>query len=286
MTNFDRSRELATHEKLILQAIYDEGLQGRRVTWRQLLTRHNKEIPIGFDPKKMDPRLVDVARVVLQLEGLAMIEGWDITLAKSHKILYALKELVLSDDRLTEIDTQLLLDKVGMSRPELGMYLDPLWKYKFWGSHSYPEPHSTEISKLDIGSSESFFDEIYQYNSMEELFRRAEEKRREELQEDMTGFESDGMAMQSNREAAYDQLCAVLDELKEQYQGTLAQIQVLNKEIEEIKELYFKLNNKNFWQTVRGKLGDELLHKLFEKETIALLCRGVTTGIALLQNHS
>ena len=71
-------------------------------------------------------------------------------------------------------------------------------------------------------------------------------------------------------------MCSRMDEIKEYLEKAGVEREILFEEMEELKELYTKLNKKNWKQLVLGKLGGLALGKFVENDTINFIYEKLT----------
>lgn len=76
----------------------------------------------------------------------------------------------------------------------------------------------------------------------------------------------------------YETMAAKIDEVIEHLKKAGVEREILFEEMQELKELYLKLNKKNWKQIVLGKVADLALSKLIEKETFTFVYEQLTGG--------
>jgi hypothetical protein len=267
---------LKEYDRTFLQAIYDRYLQGKKFDTREIMSGLFARLPAGFNPAHLYKELVDPLGPKLRLLGIISLQGNIDCLRKCHDIIIAIQEMVIADSSLKTIDTYRLPDKVGLPLPEISMYLECINEYgRFWGSASF-EQNSPAIITLDISREEQIFLEYFQYTTMETLIERHMVTMAMENESDITSFKTDDADTIFERKSQYVSVCGKLDELLARFEGSEKAREALGNELKELKDLYFKVNKKNWKQAVKGKLLDLALAKLIENDTLSLLYHAIT----------
>jgi hypothetical protein len=251
----------------VLEAMFVEIIRGKRPDLREICIRLYESLPEGFDPMKINNWLIDPHREVILLEGIFALQGNVRVLEKCDLVILEIRKRLVKDYTLKHIELASLASNLKMTPGELSLYLELIREIDgFWNGASY-EQDSLIIKSIDISSERSTFFKYVTYRKIEGLvLKRLKDRALNGIE--ASGFFDDEPNIIYEREHHYAEMIQKMDEILDAFSDNKRQQEILTREFNDLKNLYFKLNKRSFLQLIKGKMLDIGLSKLFENDTL------------------
>jgi hypothetical protein len=166
-------------QKKWLESLYKKISSREDVTYRTLRAELSKHVAENFDPNLIDDRLALYKGTELTILGVEYLHPEKKILEKTDQVIIAIKELLLENPTLEDVELEQIHNKTGIDKKELDQIL--LYIVRFYEpSFSNGSSGNAEFRcrSLRVGD-EINFDNYLKYKSLDDVIA-AQMKRREE----------------------------------------------------------------------------------------------------------
>jgi hypothetical protein len=228
--------------RLVLTELHSLYLKGCRISYKEIRVSLEGRIPLSLNIKQMAPDLIEPNGERMTLLGLIALEGSLKPLDKCDEIILYIRKLFLNNPQLADVDiSSIALHTTIKNEAEVSMYLNLIKRYgNFWYNARF-EADNMKMKSIGLSSAEAIFDQYMAFTDIRTLILESLNMPKTNV-EDLTGFAADYPDIISERLEQYPVICSKMDELLSEVKLSQTGQQVLFEEMQEMKELYLKLN--------------------------------------------
>ena len=177
--------KLNKSEKIWVTHLWRKIKNNEKISYRILRIELYEKLPLGFDPAKIDNRVVQYGGVEITLLGIHLIDPNYRIIEKANSVLEAIKQLLLKDkDAETEdIEAQSIAESTNLSASDVGIVFKLIGEYGgFWSSSSSNKDYYGYKS-INLGTEREAFERYLNFTSIEDVvnhYYKAKDKKTDE----------------------------------------------------------------------------------------------------------
>jgi hypothetical protein len=250
--------KLSTHDRVWLQEVYINNVEGNRISTREIWHKIEKKLPPNFRPEKVDFRFLTNGGELIRVLGIIALQKNYQILKKIDSVIYSTKEVIVSNPNLKEILIADIEQKTGYNAGEISFYLRLASDYKIFYNGSTFEENSRVFKSIYISDDINIFYNYREFKGIENIIitkTKEEEFQREEI------FHEDEIYSLNNKIDEIEKTLKKMNLIQE------SKFEEFKNELSEMKYLY-SLSKKNWWRLLSGKLNEMIISGIIS-ETIS-----------------
>lgn len=168
---------LSKYDILWLQELYKAIDTNERTSYRILRARLHKELPVNYNPEKIDTRFARFRGEDITIEGVDAIDPKFNVIDKANNVMLAVKNLLLQNPEKEEVKAMEIAQLTKLSEKDVSIVLRLVSQYgRFWNNATGSQEYPYGYSSIRIQNDNQIFDEYMYFTDIRDLIKKKREE--------------------------------------------------------------------------------------------------------------
>lgn len=160
---------LSEPDKVWVNHLWQKIKNNEKVSYRTLRIELYEKLPLGFDPAKIDNRIVQHGGDEITLLGIHLIDPDYGIIEKTNSVVRAIRQTLLKDPEIEKIEAKDIANSIKIPVSDVGMIFKLISEYRgFWTSAS-GSPDYYGYRSIHLPKDRESFERYLAFTSIEEI---------------------------------------------------------------------------------------------------------------------